>query len=207
MIPQLGMDVSHWQDKINWSKAKAAGIDFAFIKATQADNIEDLKYKVNWTESRNVGMPRGAYHFYDYRVDPIKQATWLLDTTHFDSGEMGYVLDAEALKTDPPIKPPLSYPDVLRRFCEFIEGKTGKKPIIYTAYAFWTAFCPAATWARQYPLWIANYNNVAPMVPLPWGPFAWSFWQFTNKAPGAVYGVSSKQLDLNVRQTVSLSKE
>jgi lysozyme len=97
MIPQLGMDVSHWQVNVDWAKAKAAGIQFAFIKATQGDSIIDPRYRINWQGSLDVELPRGAYHFYDYRVDPIKQAAWLLKQCPMP-GELGYVLDAEAVK-------------------------------------------------------------------------------------------------------------
>ncbi len=130
MIPKLGMDVSHWQGSIDWPKAKAAGIQFAFIKATQGDTILDSKYRVNWENSRAVGLPRGAYHFYDYRVDPLKQAAWLLGNTQLDPGELGYVLDVEAVKTNPVIKPPASYANDLRQFCEFISTESGyRRPL------------------------------------------------------------------------------
>ena len=39
-----GMEVSlTGRSNIDWPKAKAAGIQFAFIKATQGDTILDLK--------------------------------------------------------------------------------------------------------------------------------------------------------------------
>ena len=31
-----GIDVSHWQGSINWSKVKASGKQFAFMKATES---------------------------------------------------------------------------------------------------------------------------------------------------------------------------
>lgn len=198
MIPKIGFDVSHWQNIVDWPKAKAAGVEFAFIKATQGDTILDPRYKRNWIGSLTAGIPRGAYHFYDYRIAPLKQAAWLLVNTSHDTGELGYVLDAEAIVTKPPTRPKATYAEDLRHFCEFISTETGTTVIIYTAYSFWTTYCAPATWARQHPLWIANYNNVAPMVPLPWGPDAWSFWQFTDRGPGLVYGVQSKQVDMNI---------
>jgi lysozyme len=197
---KLGIDVSHWQLKVDWQKAKANGIQFAFIKATQGTAILDPMYKVNWSASRDVGIPRGAYHFYDYRVDPIKQAAWLLEQTSRDPGELGYVLDVEKLKAGAQgLRPPPTYADDLRRFCEFISTQTGTIPIIYTGFYWWKDNgLEKAAWARQYPLWIANYNNVAPLVPLPWGPDTWTFWQFTDRGPGLFYGVQSKQVDMNV---------
>jgi lysozyme len=194
MIPLLGIDVSHWQGEIHWQKAKAAGLDFCFIKATQGVDILDPKFKGNWCESGNVGLLRGVYHFYEYTRDPIKQADFLLETTGSDPGEIGFVLDAEAMQA----RPPVTYSEDLRRFCEHIEQNSGNRPIIYMAFAFWSSVCPAATWARRYRLWIANYNYTAPKVPLPWAPLSITFWQFTDRGPGPVYGMQSKQVDMNI---------
>ena len=196
---KLGIDVSHWQGSFDWNKARQAGIQFAFIKATQGNTILDDRFNRNWIESQLAGVPRGCYHFYDPRLNPILQADWLLKTCP-EPGELGYVLDAEALKTKIPVKIPVTYATDLRIFCERIEQKTQTQPIIYTAYSFWTTNCSQATWARRYALWIANYNNIAPMTPLPWGPDGWEFWQFTDKGIGKLYGTdaSSKQIDLDV---------
>jgi len=201
-LHRLGIDVSHWQPTINWDAARKNGIEFAFIKATQGVDIIDDKFKLHWGNSKAAEMPRGAYHFYDPRVPPINQAVLLLKACK-EPGERGFVLDAEALKTRIPTRIPANYSDSLYLFCQFIESETGILPIIYTGYYFWTANCPNATWARKYPLWIANYNNVAPMCPLPWGPDGWEFWQFTDKGKGALYGIGleSKQVDLDVWRT------
>jgi lysozyme len=193
---KLGMDVSHWQVKVDWAKAKAAGIDFAFIKATQGNSITDERFAENWSNSAIAGVDRGAYHFYDYRVDPISQAKHFLKTVPL-SGELPHVCDAEAIKVNPAIKVPANYADQLRTFCEILESVTQVRPVIYTAWSFWSTYCASATWARQYPLWIANYNWTAPMTPLPWAPDGWTFWQFTDRGPGATYGVQSKQIDLD----------
>jgi lysozyme len=194
---KLGMDVSHWQAVIDWKKAKSAGIDFAFIKATQGADIVDARFIENWSNSQIEGVPRGAYHFYDPRIDPIAQAKHFLRVVP-RSGEMPHVLDAEALKTTVPTRIPANYADNLRIFLEITEQTTGVRPIIYTAWSFWTTNCLNATWARQYPLWIANYNYAAPMCPIPWGGDGWTFWQFTDRGPGLTYGVQSKQIDLDV---------
>ena len=36
-----GIDVSLWQGDVDWVALKAAGVDFAFTKATQGDNVTD----------------------------------------------------------------------------------------------------------------------------------------------------------------------
>ena len=196
---KLGFDVSDWQPTIDWEKARSAGIEFAFIKATQGVSIACVHYKKHWQNSQSAGIERGSYHFYDYRYKPLEQATWLLKNAP-DPGEKGYVLDAEQIKVKIPVKVPASYQDDLQVFCEFNKKETGSLPIIYTGFYWWKDNCPTATWARECPLWIAGYNWSVPMVPMPWGPDGWEFWQFTDKGIGKLYGTdaSSKQIDLDV---------
>ena len=59
-----GLDVARFQNDINWRQVRAAGISFAFIKATEGGDLLDPKFKENWRKSGRAGLPRGAYHFY-----------------------------------------------------------------------------------------------------------------------------------------------
>ena len=59
-----GIDVSHWQGTINWSKVKAAGMQFAFMKATESTTYTDTAAsRRTGRASQAVGIYRGAYHF------------------------------------------------------------------------------------------------------------------------------------------------
>ncbi|HET9760380.1 MAG TPA: GH25 family lysozyme, partial [Nocardioidaceae bacterium] len=58
-----GVDVSHWQGTVNWSRVKAAGMQFAFMKATESTTYTDTQLATNWAGVQAVGMYRGAYHF------------------------------------------------------------------------------------------------------------------------------------------------
>jgi lysozyme len=40
-LPIHGIDVSRWQGKIDWASVRAAGTQFAFIKATEGGNHLD----------------------------------------------------------------------------------------------------------------------------------------------------------------------
>ena len=59
-----GTDVSKYQTSIAWSDAKAAGISFAFIKATEGGDRVDDNFAENWQRAKAAGVPRGAYHFF-----------------------------------------------------------------------------------------------------------------------------------------------
>src|SRR5262245_49797633 len=76
-----GVDVSHYDGTIDWAKVKAAGIDFAFMKATENLNFVDPTFATNWTNAGTAGVIRGAYHFFRASVDGAKQAEFFVQTT------------------------------------------------------------------------------------------------------------------------------
>ena len=60
-----GIDVSHWQGAVDWRKVKAAGIQFAIIKAGGSDAglYTDPKWEENYREAKANGIAVGAYYF------------------------------------------------------------------------------------------------------------------------------------------------
>jgi lysozyme len=190
-----GADFSVWQDdkstpqKVDFKKAKAAGLDFVFIKASQAAWADpDIIY--NWQAAKDAGLLRGAYHFLVWNVDPVRQADFFCGLLHQCPPEIGYVCDFEWWQTIPS-----NALDICRRFVERVEANTGKPPFIYTAPGFWNQYgSKDEKWSR-YPLWVAHWGVTKPIVPAPWK--AWTFWQYTAKGEGKKYGAESADLDLN----------
>ena len=62
-LPIHGIDVSRWQGRIDWASVRAAGTQFAFIKATEGGDHVDPRFLENWYGAARAGVPRGAYHF------------------------------------------------------------------------------------------------------------------------------------------------
>ena len=62
---EQGIDVSRWQHgtSLDWSKVKADGIDFAFIKATEDSTYVNPYFAGDWAATTSLGIYRGAYHF------------------------------------------------------------------------------------------------------------------------------------------------
>lgn len=57
-----GIDVSLYQNTIDWGKVIAGGIDYAIIKAGQKD-YTDPKFEQNYAAATAAGMPIGAYWY------------------------------------------------------------------------------------------------------------------------------------------------
>lgn len=69
-----GIDVSQWQGVIDWAKVKAAGVQFALIRAGYGDTLSypsqiDTQYERNYAECKRLGIPVGVY-FYSYATTP-----------------------------------------------------------------------------------------------------------------------------------------
>lgn len=60
-----GIDVSHWQGAIDWSKVRNAGIQFAIIKAGGSDAgfYKDSRFEANYAGCETAGIHVGAYYF------------------------------------------------------------------------------------------------------------------------------------------------
>lgn len=62
------IDVSQWQGKIDWTKAKAAGVEGAIIRVGYGINNLDDYAKYNVSECKRLGIPFGVY-WYSYAYD------------------------------------------------------------------------------------------------------------------------------------------
>lgn len=96
----IGIDVSRWQQTVDWSKVKEAGYEFALIKATQGVSDIDPLFTSNWTQTKAAHLLRGAYHFFEPADDPHKQAEIFLQTVSFEPDDLPPVLDIEKPATD-----------------------------------------------------------------------------------------------------------
>ena len=196
-----GIDVSYWTAGIDWPKVRAAGQRYVFTKATEGDFYADPTFDDNWRGAKAAGLLRGAYHFFRSNVDPKKQADKYINYVKSmnDDGELRPVLDLETHDGQAKAK-------IISRaktWLDLVEEAFDKKPIIYSGQFFLQDYFSEAgggppIWAKEYPLWLAQYPNqyVPGMQPvLPRGWFKWTFWQYSDK--GRVNGINAR-VDLNV---------
>ena len=168
-----GIDVYHGDNggsAIDWNKVKAAGISFAFAKATESTNFTDSMFATNWAGMKSAGLVRGAYHFFHADVDPTQQATYFLSTVGTLSKGDLLVLDLETTNSQTQATI-LAHAET---FMAAVKSQSGVTPILYTSPAFLTSFGTLG----QYPLWVANYGVSCPTVPSAWTSY--TFWQSTG---------------------------
>lgn len=138
----LGTDRSHHNSKVSLASLVAKGVKFIWFKATQADTYEDPTFNASWQEAKGTpGLIRGAYHFFDPRVDGVEQATHFLSTgmNFASSGCLPPCVDVEDLTGDNATEANKwvadNYKLAIQRLNDFlwhIKDHTGKDCIIYT---------------------------------------------------------------------------
>jgi lysozyme len=134
-----GIDVSRYQERISWEAVQKMEVDyiklgFVFIKATEGTGRTDPYFRRNWERSKGAGLVRGAYHFFIASRDGTEQAKNFCKAVKLESGDLPPVLDVE--KTFG-IAPALIRKEV-KKWCTYIEGYYGVKPILYTNADFYT---------------------------------------------------------------------
>ncbi len=188
-----GIDISHWQGSINWSSVKAAGIDFAWMKATEGTSYKDPSFNTNYPAAHAAGVIRGAYHF--ARPDVSSGATqanyfasnggaWsadnltlpgVLDIESNPYGSSCYGLSTSSMRS------------WIQDFYNTYKARTGRDVVIYTSPSWWNS-C-TGSWsgmASQSPLWVAHWTTGSPTLPGGFGVY--TVWQYTST--GSVSGVS-----------------
>ena len=112
----LGIDVSHYQQKIDWGKVKASGKVFAILKCMYEaqSHRKDEFFEANYEGCRRNGIATGVYIFIASSsiADPVADANALLHHLYNRKLEYGIWLDYEA--------------DVLRR-----QGKDKIRQLTY----------------------------------------------------------------------------
>ena len=185
-----GIDVSRYQETINWKSVKEMQekdirIGFAFIKATEGVSKIDPQFRRNWLKAEEQDIPKGAYHFFIASRSGKKQAANFIQMVDLKRGDLPPVLDIE--KTYGAginvIKRELGY------WLEAVEKNYGVLPIIYTNIDFYKNYLEKDF--SEYPVWIAHY--LQPQKPRL--EHTWMFWQHSEA--GKVNGISSP-VDFNV---------
>jgi lysozyme len=176
-----GIDVSTYQGDIDWPAVRAAGVEFAFVRASHGTD-EDLRFATNWAAARDAGIVRGAYQYFRPSQDPLAQAELVLTAVgELAVGDLPVVLDVEAADD----LPPAEVVAAVRAWIERVVAATGRQPIIYTGLYFWRDHVGADL--TRSPLWHAQYTEEpCPRLAPPWTD--WTIWQYTNK--GSVDGIS-----------------
>lgn len=185
----LGIDVSEYQDTIDWDEVETLDDDyelsFVFVRATVGNDRLDKRFKENWFQTKENKLIRGAYHYYRPNENSLEQAELFIKTVRLEKGDLPPVLDIEKLPENQSME---RLKVGLKRWLTMVEAHYKVKPIIYTSERYYDDFLKKEF--SDYLFWIANYNFYREKI-----DEDWLFWQFTEKA--TVSGIKGN-VDVNI---------
>lgn len=191
-----GIDISHWQEDINWAKTSTA-IDYVIIGCGRVvyDSNNKLYDKVDEKLQRNIqqcvkyGVPMGFY-IYSYGHDAKKEANLILnqlkaaglkpadvafpiyldleDSSLTSKSSKYYMTDAQIL----------SYTTT---FCNTITA-AGYKAGVYANEDWWKTHLKDSAY-NKWERWLARWGEINYSG-------SWSMWQYTSS--GTVSGISGR---------------
>lgn len=155
-----GIDVSKWQgSKIDWAKVKAAGIDYAILRAGYGSYIsqKDPTFERNYAECKRLGIPVGVYWYvYAKTLDGIKQEVkTLLEAIKGKQFEYPIYLDIENEAQASMTKAALT--QMIETGCTALE-QAGYFAGVYT-YTSFASYMDYAGLAKKYTMWLADYRK------------------------------------------------
>ncbi len=187
-----GIDAARFQQNVNWKQVKRAGIEFAFVKATEGGDLKDPMFDSHWKGARRAGIPTGAYHFYYFCTKPEVQARWFIRNVPRRGKALPPVLDMEWNPFSPTctLRPPGA--EVRRQakvFMDILERHYGQRPVIYTTVEFYR---DTGIGKLNEEFWL---RSTAQTLDKTYPGQRWSFWQYTGT--GIVPGFDG-DVDINV---------
>ena len=197
ILPMEGIDVSHWQGKIDYKAYKASGGEFVIIKHSGA-NTGSLYVSSSLSHlkpARDAGLKIGFYYVVNGHLDIAEQATYFIDNVRkvIQKGDI-VVLDNETLDRGIAftVKQATQWLDIVSESLDITP--------FYYSYPALIKRSNHSEIADKYPLWLAAFNGNDGTTE---GGFErhmafWdlpSIWQFTSN--GSVTGYGSR-IDKNL---------
>ena len=175
------VDVSTFQQTIDWSQVKQDGIVGAMIRAGYGFGTVDNQYRANVTGCENNGIPYGMYH-YSYATnieDAKKEAEFFINNAKGTSPSYPLAIDVEEASQAAMGKEALTA--MILAFCDMVKS-AGYQPMLYTNLNWATNYIDMSQIDNAgIRVWIAQYNTTLDYK----GNYF--LWQYTNR--GKVAGI------------------
>lgn len=194
---KLGIDVSKWNQEINWEAVKDAGIEFAIIRcgyrgASTGALVIDPRYEENIEGAIAAGIPVGVYFFTQARdeVEAVEEASMVIRLIEDYDVDYPIFLDSESAGGEGRADG-LDSDERTRAHRAFLQtmAAAGYETGVY-ASRNWLKDRIDMTRLSDYKIWLAEYAD-APT----YDEYYYHMWQYTSK--GTVDGISTN-VDLNL---------
>lgn len=196
---RLGIDVSHHQGAIDFSKVKQAGYEFAILRigyrgyGKEGKVCPDKQFETYYRNARDQGMDIGCYFFAQAinEQEAKEEAEFVIERLKGKNIQLPVVYDPESIldataRTDNVTAE--QFTANTRVFCETVKT-AGYEPMIYSNM-LWEAFQLHLDELAEFEIWYADYELQ------PQTPYHFTMWQYTNA--GSVPGITGRT-DLDIQ--------
>lgn len=199
VISHKGIDVSEYQEDIDWKKVAEDGVEFTFIRVgyrgwgKTGKLVEDKNFDKNIKGAVSNGIKAGVY-FYSQAIteeEAIEEANLVLEKIAPYKVECPVVFDVERVASEPNARMNLisleKRTNLALLFCQTIEN-AGYKPMIYYNTEMGALMLDLET-LEDYDKWFAAYSDRF------YYPYAYQVWQYSQS--GRVAGIKGA-VDLDI---------
>ncbi len=198
-ITVKGVDVSKYQETIDWNKVAADGVEFAMIRlgfrgmGTQGTCELDPYFKQNMEGATAAGVETGVYFFTQATTveEAREEARFVIDNLKGYNVTWPVVYDTEAITSYKAARANNLSREVrtacAKAFLEEIKA-AGYTPMLY-ANTRWSILKLDLAQLSDYDFWYAYYGDEI------YYPYKFSMWQYSSN--GTVDGIKGKA-DLNI---------
>ena len=193
---KLGIDVSKWNGEIDWDKVKAAGVEFAIVRAGYRGSktgalVEDPYFRTNMKGAAASGIPVGVYFFTQAvnEVEAVEEASAVIELVREYELEFPIFIDTEGAGGNGRADglDIASRTLVCEAFCRTIEN-AGYVAGVYASH-WWYLNMVNVEPLEKYFIWLAEYKSETRYAR------KYGMWQYTSK--GNIDGIEGN-VDLNI---------
>ncbi len=181
-----GIDVSSWQDTIDWRRVKGAGVDFAMLRSSFYIR-KDKTFDYNIVEAQKAGVMVGAYHYcYAESVaEAREEARYFMSVIEPYELDFPVVLDFEDPELEHLGKSRLT--SIAKAFMD--ELKNAGYYVMLYANKHWLETFLDMNRLSEYDVWLAEWHT------RPTWNGGFGMWQYSSE--GRVSGIRG-DVDLNI---------
>ena len=161
-----GVDVSQYQEEVDWQEVYAAGFDFAFVRIGYRGNTSGELYadelaQQHLSGAKEAGLDVGVY-FYSQAVSPeeaVEEARWCLSFLENTTLELPVVYDWEWVDSDARTAnmDRETLTECARTFCQAIEEAGYRSMLYFNSHISRDLLDLQAL--QEYPFWFAQYRD------------------------------------------------
>ena len=191
---KVGIDISHWQGKIDFNKVKETGVEFVYIRVGRGNGIGkeyvlDDRFKEYIKGFNKAKIPVGIYFYSNAnsKEDAKKEAKWVLSKIKKYQVDLEIVFDWENWNYFQEYDLSFySLTEIAKTFIKTVE-KEGYQGMLYSS----KNYLENIWFPLKSNIWLAHYTKKSDYE----GPY--KVWQICND--GKVDGINDNLVDIDIR--------